>query len=90
LRALGKGEFLLHGFRNADLRVALDGEAKDAECRRRQAARTTRQLAMLRAHGLIVKVTGTHRYHLSAAGRRIIACLLAANASDVTRLDACA
>jgi hypothetical protein len=90
LRALGKGEFLLHGFRNADLRVALYGEAKDAERRRREAARTTRQLALLRAHGLIVKVTGTHRYHLSAAGRRIIACLLAANASDVTRLDACA
>lgn len=90
LRALGRGEFLLKGFRNADLRGALYGEATDPRQRRRDAARVTRQLAMLRAHGLIVKVTGTHRYHLSAAGRRIVTCLLAANASDISRLDACA
>jgi hypothetical protein len=90
LRALGKGEFLLKGFRNADLRTALYGDAQDPNQRRRDAARVTRQLAMLRGHGLIVKVTGTHRYHLSAAGRRIVACLLAAHASDISRLDACA
>jgi hypothetical protein len=90
LRALARGEFLLQGFRNADLRVALYGEAADADQRRREAARVTRQLALLRAHGLIVRVTGTHRYHLSAAGRRIVACLLAAHAADVGRLDACA
>jgi hypothetical protein len=89
LRALGRGEFLLKGFRNADLRVALYGEAND-DRRRREAARVTRQLALLRAHGLIVKVTGTHRYHLSAAGRRVVTCLLTAHASDVSRLDACA
>lgn len=90
LRALGRGEFLLKGFRNADVRAALYGESKNPEQRRREATRVTRQFAMLRAHGLIVKVTGTHRYHLSAAGRRIVACLLAANASDISRLDACA
>ena len=90
LRALGKGDFLIKGFRNADVRVALYGESKDADQRRREAARVTRQFALLREHGLIVKLTGTHRYHLSAAGRRIVACLLAANASDISRLDACA
>src|SRR5262245_37733799 len=90
LRALGQGAFLLKGFRNADVRVAIDGESKDPDQRRRSAARVTRQLALLRAHGLIVKVTGTHRYHLSAVGRRIVACLLAANASDIGRLDGCA
>jgi hypothetical protein len=90
LRALGRGEFLIKGFRNADLRVALYGEAPDPEQRRRAAARVTRQLALLKAHSLIVKVTGTHRYHLSAAGRRIVTCLLAANASDISRLETCA
>jgi len=90
LRAVSKGEYLLQGFRNADVRVTLYGDAKDPDQRRRDSARVTRQFAMLRAHGLIVKITGTHRYHLSAAGRRIIACLLAANASDISRLDACA
>lgn len=90
LRALARGEFLLKGFRNADVRVALYQDAADPDERRRDAARVTRQFALLRAHGLIVKVTGTHRYHLSAAGRRIVTCLLAAHASDVTRLDASA
>jgi hypothetical protein len=90
LRALSKGEFLLQGFRNADVRVTLYGDATDPDQRRRDAARVTRQFAILRAHGLIVKVTGTHRYHLSAAGRRIVTCLLAANASDINQFDACA
>lgn len=90
LRALARGEFLLQGFRNRDLRVALYGEPKNADERRRQAAVVTRQLALLRAHEVIVKVPTTHRYQLSASGRRIVAALLAAHASDVTRLAASA
>jgi hypothetical protein len=31
----------------------------------------TRKLALLRAHGLIVKVQKTHRYRLSAEGQRV-------------------
>jgi hypothetical protein len=90
LRAVGRGEFLLQGFRNADLRAALYGQTTDPDRRRREAAKVTRLLALLRAHGLIVKVTGTHRYHLSAAGRRVVTALVAAHTSDVTRLDAAA
>ena len=90
LRTLGQGYFLLKGFRNRDLRVALHGDTADADMRRRQAAAVTRRLALLRAHGLIVKVNQSHRYHLSAAGRRIVTCLLAAQNSDVSRLAACA
>lgn len=90
LRALAQGEFLLQGFRNRDVRAALYGAATDPEERRRQAAAVTRQLALLRAHGVIVQVATTHRYHLSAAGRRIVTALAAAHASDVTRLAASA
>lgn len=90
LRALARGEFLLHGFRNRDLRAILYGEAATADERRRQAAAVTRQLALLRAHGVICKVPKTHRYQLSATGRRIVATLLAAHASDVSRLSASA
>jgi hypothetical protein len=86
IRALARGDFVVKGFRNADLRVELYGRADDDRARRRQSARVTRLLALLRAHGLIVKVTTSHRYHLSAAGRRIATALLAAHASDVTRL----
>lgn len=86
LRTLAQGNFLLRGFRNADLRVALYGPTSDLGQRRRQSAAVTRRLALLRAHGLIVKVTRSHRYHLSASGRRIVTTLLAAHASDVDRL----
>jgi hypothetical protein len=90
LRAVAQGEFLLKGFRNADLRVALYGQADNADQRRGQASKVTRQLALLRAHGLILKVAKTHRYHLTASGRRIVTALLAAQASDVNRLTASA
>ena len=88
LRALAQGDYLVKGFRNRDLRGTLYGDAADADECRRQGARVTRQLALLRAHKVIVKVTGTHRYHLSASGRRIVTALQAAHASDVTRLAA--
>jgi hypothetical protein len=90
LRALAQGAFLLKGFRNADVRRALHGEAQQNDQRRRQAAAVTRQLALLRTHGIIVKVPKSHRYHLSASGRRIVTALQAAHASDVNRLAASA
>jgi hypothetical protein len=90
LRALAQGDFLLQGFRNRDVRTTLHGETQDAQQRRRQAAAVTRQLALLLAHRLIVKVPTTHRYHLSASGRRIVTALLAAHASDATKLAASA
>ena len=86
LRAIAQGDFLLQGFRNRDLRLALYGEPADGAERRRQSARVTRQLGLLRAHGLIVKVQKTHRYQLSAQGRRVVTALLSAYAADATRL----
>lgn len=88
LRTLGNGAWLINGFRNRDLRQALHGSAADPATQRRQAAAVTRHLALLKAHGVIVKVAQTHRYHLSAAGRRIVTALAAAAASDVARLMA--
>jgi hypothetical protein len=86
LRVLAQGEFLLKGLRNRDLRLALHGEPKDDAERHRQAGATTRKLALLRAHGVIIKVPTTHRYQLSASGRRIVTALLTAHASNVERL----
>jgi hypothetical protein len=88
LRALANGAFLLNGFRNRDLRLALHGDAPDPAQRRRQATVITRLLAIVRPHGLIVKVHKSHRYHLSAAGKRIVTALLAAHAANVDRLTA--
>ena len=90
LRLLGQGNFLIQGFRNADVREGLYGATADVKERQQQAAAVTRRLALLRAHGLIVRVQNSHRYHLSASGRRIVTALLAAHASDVNRLAQCA
>ena len=53
---------------------------------RRQPAAVTRKLALLRAHGLIKRVPGTHRWVLTESGRRIVAALLAARHADVDQL----
>lgn len=90
LRCLAQGDFLLHGFRNRDVRQALYGPATDQTSVRRQSAAVTRQLALLRAHGLIVKVQKTHRYQLSAHGQRVTTALLTASAADVSKLAAAA
>ena len=86
LRCLARGEFLLNGFRNRDLRKLLCPATTDPRVQRQQAAAMTRKLALLRAHGLIVKVQRTHRYRLSAAGQRITTALAAAYEADVNRL----
>ncbi len=88
LRILARGDFLIKGFRNADVRAALYGPTDDPKEDKRRSAAMTRLLALLRAHGLIVKVTKSHRYHLSASGRRTVTALLTAHGSDAKRLAA--
>jgi len=76
-QAVNRGEFAVNGFRNADLQVHLyDHPAQSPEEKKRRSARITRQLRMLRAHGLIKKVTASHRYVLTASGRDLIAGIL--------------
>jgi hypothetical protein len=86
LRCLAHGAYLLNGFRNRDLREALHGPSKDPKERRRQSGAITRKLALLKAHGLIVKVPKTHRYLLSAAGKRTVTALSGAYEQEVNRL----
>ena len=88
LRAINRGEFAMTGFRNRDLRACLFGAAAatDPAVRRRQSGQVTRRIRLLRAHGLVKKVSGTHRYQVSAKGRVIIAALLTAQAANTRRL----
>ena len=86
LEAISRGEFTLNGFRNRDLRKLLYPSTDQITERRRQSAALTRKLAILRAHGLIRKVSGTHRYTLTKNGRRILTALLAARRADVDQL----
>ena len=78
LAAVNRGEWALKGFRNREIRVLLFGEPKDAKQQRSQAAKVSRRLTLLHAHGLIAKVSHTYRWQVTARGRRILTALLAA------------
>jgi hypothetical protein len=86
LAAINRGEFVLNGFRNRDLRQLLFPGRHTQKLAKRHASMITRQLRLLRAHGLIKKITGTHRYQLSKRGRLVVTALLAARDADVHAL----
>jgi hypothetical protein len=90
LAAIARGEFVITGCRNRDLRRLLFADDADPELTRRHAASVTRQLRLLRAHGLLRKVTHTHRYMVSPKGRVVVTALLAAQHADTATLTAAA
>ena len=85
LEAIGRGEDALNGFRNRDVRQRLYGDAPAVE-RKRQSAKVTRLLRLLRGHGLIAKVPKTHRYQMTDQGRRCVTALLSARQATTQEL----
>jgi len=90
LQAVGRGEFLVNGFRNRDLLPLLFPGSHDADSRKKLSARVTRLLRLLRAHDVIEKINGTHRCRVTASGRRLIAAVVAAGAASLSQLKQCA
>jgi hypothetical protein len=86
LQVINRGEFAINGLRNRDIRIHLFPHQGSAEEQRRRAARVSRLLALLRAHGVLRKVSGTHRYHLTAQGRILVTALLTAREADTQQL----
>lgn len=87
LAAISRGEFLLNGFRNRDLRELLFGSVdRKSPDAKRQAAKVTRWIRLLRAHGLIQKVPKTHRYQLTPAGTVTIAAVNNAQLASIEAL----
>jgi hypothetical protein len=85
--AMARGDFLLSGFRNRDLRALLFGTAKTShEETRRQSAKITRLIRMLRAHGLVHKVPKTHRYQATPAAQSALTALTAAQHASIETL----
>jgi hypothetical protein len=82
-----RGEFTLNGFRNRDIRALRHPHTKSPKERRRQAGQVSRMLRLFREHGMIRKVKGTHRYHLTAAGRRTLPAFLAARNANTEQLN---
>jgi hypothetical protein len=87
-KAIGHGEFTINGFRNRDLQSLLyTTPAESPAEKKRRSARVTRQLRMLRAHGLIKKINSTHRYILTVKGRDIVTAILTAQRINLQQLQ---
>jgi hypothetical protein len=86
LELINQGQFILNGFRNRDIRQAYFTSRCDEQELKRRMGWIGRRLRLLRAHGLIAKVSGTHRYVVSDKGRTTITALLAARKADVDQL----
>jgi hypothetical protein len=88
LAAISDPKWMIHGLRNRDLVAALYPEQDDdIRARRRRSARITYLLRLLRAHGLLEKIAGTHRYQIPAEARIKLQALLAvpnANPDELT------
>lgn len=84
LKAISHGDFMISGLRNKDLQPLLyTTVAKSEQESRRRSAAISRKLRLLRAHHLIRKVPGTHRYQVTNAGRKIITGVLAASNATI-------
>jgi hypothetical protein len=90
LAIVNRGEFALNGFRNRDVRARLYNATEDREQQRRQMTAVGRRLRLLRAHGLIAKVSKTHRYVVTGKGRNVITAVLAARQASTEKLTALA
>jgi hypothetical protein len=86
-RCLLRGEFAINGVRNRDIRRLLCPKARSDQDQRRQSAQISRLLRLFREHGLIYKITGTHRYQITAQGRRTLPAFIAARNASTTQLN---
>ena len=88
LNAISRGEFATAGFRNRDLRRHLHPNHRTAikADERRLSAKVGRKIRLLRAHGLIRKISKSHRYRLTAKGHLLTAALFAARQANIKQL----
>jgi hypothetical protein len=88
LKVISRGEFATAGFRNRDLRLHLHPHHRPDNTleARRLSAKVGRQIRLLRAHGLIRKVSKSHRYRLTSKGHLLTAALFAARQANIKQL----
>jgi|SRR5271166_2887534 len=67
LKIIAQGKFMLNGFRNRDVRAGLGSDVS--------ASAVSYRLRLLRHHEVIRKVSGTHRYQVTAKGRELLVAL---------------
>jgi hypothetical protein len=62
--------------------------AATPQAQRRRSAAISRKLRLLRAHGIIHKVTGTHRYHVAAEARPMLLAILTSARTSLKQINA--
>jgi hypothetical protein len=88
-RAVLRGEHVLHGFSNADLRQHLRPPTNDDPAEhKRAAAWVTRWIRLLRAHGLVRKQAGTQRYRVTKRGQHLMPLALKLRDLDLLKIAA--
>jgi len=88
-QALLDGKFLLQGFHNRDIRRVLYPAVESNSAQRRQASgRVTRLVRLLRAHGLIQKVSHTLYYRVTNRGQHVMTTALRLREIDIAALAA--
>jgi len=91
LQAVAAGEHLTAGFRNRDIVARLFPQLGDDErARKKASSKVTRLLRILRAHAIIRRVTGTHRYLLTATGQCLTTAVFATREASIAKLKQCA
>jgi hypothetical protein len=87
LRAINRGDFITNGFRNKDLvPILFPAALSDPAAGKKAAAKVTRLLRILRAHGVVERVEGTHRYVVTAFGRRLVTAVLSTLDAPISQL----
>lgn len=80
-----RGEWMLEGFTNRHLRLWLFPQAQGAELKK-CSAQVTRRIRLLRAHGLLRKISKTRRYHVTPKGIAVMSTALNVRRFDVNAL----
>ena len=86
-QAILRGEHLVHGFSNSQIRGHLfPAAAKDPNQRRRRSALISRKLRLLRAHGLIRKLPRRRLYRTTPKGHEVMTTALRFRQTDIRLL----
>jgi len=84
-----RGEFLIQGIRNHDLRQRLYPQTNyDPDQRRKDSARVTRYLGLLRSHNLIYRVPKTNYYRVTKQGHEVMSTAIKFRETNVALLAA--
>jgi len=88
LEGVNHGEFLINGLRNRDLQAILYSQPADSpQEQRRRSAAVSRKIRMLRAHGILHKVSHTHRYQVASGARTMIVAILTSAQTSLQQIN---